>query len=307
MKLLEEKLISISENDYGMVFLDDKSIEEDPYAENILNHGELFCPEKLFCLDMPLGQCHQNVANVFKNNENQDGDRLFTGYTQQYSGGGWMQHSWIVDKDGFVVESTSRDDYPQYFGIELKGENLDVFLDIWCDEALKEKSSIKEFLNNKIIISESEIAELKEDVLNLYFDEDDFQAHLDNKINELKNMEDKVKLNRVIFVNDLKDINLNELGKHWTMDKSTFDSEFLNYLKYECNGEEIKGKPFIISATFDKSDIDYKMTINQYMLNPNENEIFIKKNNAHQTINEIFEIDMNGNKVQNNKNKKIKP
>ena len=40
--------------------------------------------------------------------------------TQQYKGGGWMQHSWIVDKDGLIVESTNSDTYPQYFGIEHK-------------------------------------------------------------------------------------------------------------------------------------------------------------------------------------------
>jgi hypothetical protein len=152
MNELEKKLISMSENDYGYALpSNDDGIKEplelDPYAEKIFQQGLLFKPEKMFCLDMPLGQCHQNVANVFANNENEEGDKLYTGYTQQYQGGGWMQHSWIVDKEGFIVESTSSDTYPQYFGIELKDEDLGLFLENWSDQ--NKKNEIQDFLKSK--------------------------------------------------------------------------------------------------------------------------------------------------------------
>ena len=62
MNELEQKLISMSENDYGYsLYSDDNGnetpLELDPYAEKILQKGQLFKPEKMFCLDMPLGKC----------------------------------------------------------------------------------------------------------------------------------------------------------------------------------------------------------------------------------------------------------
>ena len=160
MNELEQKLISMSENDYGYsLYSDDNGnetpLELDPYAERILKKGQLFKPKKMFCLDMPLGKCHQNVANVFANNEQEEGDKLYTGYTQQYQDGGWMQHSWIVDKDGLIVESTNSDTYPQYFGIELKGKDLDLFLDIWSEQ--NNKNEIQDFLKSKNNINKNKI------------------------------------------------------------------------------------------------------------------------------------------------------
>lgn len=66
-----------------------------------------------------------------------------------------MQHSWIVDKDGFIVESTNSDTYPQYFGIELKGKDLDLFLDIWSEQ--NNKNEIQDFLKSKNNINKNKI------------------------------------------------------------------------------------------------------------------------------------------------------
>lgn len=156
MNKLEEKLISLSENDYGFaLYCDEEGNEEklefDPYSNNIIKNGVLFQPKKMFCLDMPTGECHQNVAKVFHHNEQEEGDKLYTGYTQQYTAGGWMQHSWIVDKEGLVVESTSNNSFPQYFGIELKGQDLELFINIWSDfdNDNVHSEDVTQFLKNK--------------------------------------------------------------------------------------------------------------------------------------------------------------
>ena len=70
MNELEQKLISMSENDYGYsLYSDDNGnetpLELDPYAEEILKNGKLFKPEKMYCLDTPLAHCHQNYVLIF--------------------------------------------------------------------------------------------------------------------------------------------------------------------------------------------------------------------------------------------------
>jgi hypothetical protein len=106
------------------------------YLSDIILKSEIFDVRGavVALCDMPMGECHQNIASIYNDpDEFQDGDRIFTGYAiNDYCGvlGEWFPHSWIVDKDGKIVESFNIS-MAAYVGFELKDEMLYDFISCW--------------------------------------------------------------------------------------------------------------------------------------------------------------------------------
>jgi hypothetical protein len=102
--------------------------------------------------------------------------------------------------------------------------------------------------------------------------------YLDSQINYLSNiLDDNLTLYRAIFVDSERSINLLNIGNHWVENESLGDDDhFLDYLKNECMGEILEGDAYIIKAIFKPGDVDVMMTLAQNLLNPHEEEIFIK-------------------------------
>jgi SAM-dependent methyltransferase len=103
---------------------------------------------------------------------------------------------------------------------------------------------------------------------------DDAEDYLNDRISFLDDIEN-IELYRVVFLKNIESLNTLKLGKHWTPDLYSLDESFIEYLQHECSGETISGKPFILKATYNKSSINFKTTLFQNLINPDEDEIFI--------------------------------
>lgn len=100
---------------------------DDLFIQELMSQGKGFKAhetEVLLC-DMPHGRCHLNVLEALE-----DGETIYTGYAQiaypDGIGGDWFSHSWIVGKNGEIVETFSQH-FPCYFGVPLQGEELKIF------------------------------------------------------------------------------------------------------------------------------------------------------------------------------------
>lgn len=128
----------------------------------------------------------------------------------------------------------------------------------------------------KINISKQDAIQFYHAYTNKQIMEFELNDYIDNLFNKIKSIEDTVDVQRIIFIENKKEINSLALGNHWVDSDFYFTDDFVNYLKYECNGEEILGKPYLLTATFNVSSIDAENTIYQNLHNPSEEEIFIK-------------------------------
>jgi hypothetical protein len=120
------------------------------------------------------------------------------------------------------------------------------------------------------------IDNFRDEFLHLYFDEQDLQEHIDDKTTELENLSGEITLFRVIFLEKENDLNVEELGNHWVEDVSVLDKSLLEYLQHESSGETIAGEPFLIEAIFNSDSVNKILSLNQYLYNPNEEELYIR-------------------------------
>lgn len=122
--------------------------------------------------------------------------------------------------------------------------------------------------------------ELRDNLEDLYLDEQDFEENFEYVFDRFDDIESVVELNRVVVLERISALNINNLGNHWVDDPSIIDNDFIDYLRHECSGETIIGTPYIISANFRRTDIDIETSIRKYMENPNENEIYLKSGSS---------------------------
>lgn len=133
-----------------------------------------------------------------------------------------------------------------------------------------------------------------ENHIDSFMDEDDFNDHFDEIVDKLNNLDDVVTLHRVVFIEDISQLNTNNLGSFWVEDEDVIlDEHFRDYLQNECNGERIEGTPFQIEAKFKKEDIEFELNVYQYLLNPQEEEITIKENAKPVGKVEVFDCENN--------------
>lgn len=159
------------------------------------------------------------------------------------------------------------------------------------------------------MLTDEKIEQLREECLenhiHSYFDEDDLNEKFDEIIDTLKDLDEEITLHRVVFLKDVSDLNKSNLGEFWVQDESLIEEDdFKEYLQHECNGETIEGTGFQIEAIFKKEDVDIEMNIEQYMLNPNEEEITIKPNAKPIGDIKIFDCENNKYIEEQTKNKR---
>lgn len=110
-----------------------------------------------------------------------------------------------------------------------------------------------------------------------FSDKEEAADHLDGRIRFLESLDPIITLYRVVILESINDLRIDELGQHWTNDEDVLDEHMIDYLKFECNGEEIPGKPYLLKAEFPVSCIDIEMTLAQNLLNPHEEELFLSR------------------------------
>lgn len=108
-----------------------------------------------------------------------------------------------------------------------------------------------------------------------FHDEESAREHLDDVVNNFNNLPDPVTLYRLIFLGKKSDLNKNELGSHYVLNKqrlirSHYDKMLYDYSKFE------NAKPYILTISSNKNKIDFDETISNNLMYPHEEEITLK-------------------------------
>lgn len=110
-----------------------------------------------------------------------------------------------------------------------------------------------------------------------FSDKNEASDYLDDKIRYLQLLPSIITLYRVVMLESINDLRIELLGQHWTNNEDVLDEHMVDYLKFECNGEEIPGNPYLLKAEFPISCINMEMTLVQNLLNPHEEEFFLSR------------------------------
>ncbi|MTD47152.1 hypothetical protein GKE82_23405 [Conexibacter sp. W3-3-2] len=95
----------------------------DPEMDQLLRDGLLTDPPRAVLLRGAAHGCHANAAFLVQAGR---AHTLATGWALS-DDGLWRQHSWALDRDGLIIETT--EPRQQYFGVELTGPALQQFVE----------------------------------------------------------------------------------------------------------------------------------------------------------------------------------
>jgi len=115
------------------------------------------------------------------------------------------------------------------------------------------------------------------------FDEKEAKNELKYHLNRVKNLPKTLTGYRILVVNDEKDINLDEIGTHFSENRQ----ELLQNHSF-CTG--CGEKYYLITAKIPKNEVDLQETLRNNILYPNENEITVKNKGKNVKIVKIEEI-----------------
>ena len=115
------------------------------------------------------------------------------------------------------------------------------------------------------------------------FDEKEAKNELKYHLNRVKNLPKTLTGYRILVVNDEKDINLDEIGTHFSENKV----ELLSNHSF-CTG--CGDKYYLITAKIPKNEVDLQETLQNNILYPNEHEISVKNKGKNVKIVKIEQI-----------------
>jgi len=116
--------------------------------------------------------------------------------------------------------------------------------------------------------------DLKNTIIN--FMKTDFSMDNNGKLFGVENFPETINLYRLIQVDNPNNINIDNLGIHWTLNRKTlYNDNFLGQIGISFDSKE---DLYIIEGVFNKKQIDIISTIIHQMSNEIENEITTYKN-----------------------------
>jgi hypothetical protein len=133
---------------------------------------------------------------------------------------------------------------------------------------------LSEIINKKTLIST---------LKSMDFDQKEAENEVEYYLKWAKNLPKTQKGYRILVVNDKKDINLEEIGSHFSKNRS----ELLSNHSF-CTG--CGEKYYLITAEIPKNEVDIEETIKNNILYPNEMEITVKNKGKNVKILKIQEI-----------------
>jgi hypothetical protein len=105
---------------------------------------------------------------------------------------------------------------------------------------------------------------------------EDAEEHLDSLLNwNYKNLPNEIYLYRILFINDKNDLNISNLGHHWTLYYDNIDDD--DWIDMIEQTNDSQGDIYVLRAKFYFNDIDQEATLKNNILFPNEEEITLKK------------------------------
>ena len=132
---------------------------------------------------------------------------------------------------------------------------------------------------SEIISKKTLISTLK----SMDFNQKEVENEVEYYLKWAKNIPKTQKGYRILVVNDKKDINLDEIGSHFSKNRS----ELLSNHSF-CTG--CGEKYYLITAEIPKNEVDIEETIKNNILYPNEMEITVKNKGKNVKILKIQEI-----------------
>tara|TARA_R110000868_G_scaffold84_13_gene930 strand:+ start:14635 stop:15075 length:441 start_codon:yes stop_codon:yes gene_type:complete len=132
---------------------------------------------------------------------------------------------------------------------------------------------------SEIISKKTLISTLK----SMDFSQKEVENEVEYYLKWVKNLPKTQKGYRILVVNDKKDINLDEIGSHFSTNKV----ELLSNHSF-CVG--CGDKYFLITSEIPKNEVDIEESIKNNILYPNENEITVKNKGKNVKILSIQEI-----------------
>jgi len=132
---------------------------------------------------------------------------------------------------------------------------------------------------SEIISKKTLIATLK----SMDFTQKEAENEVEYYLKWVKNIPKTQKGYRILVVNDKKDINLDEIGSHFSKNRT----ELLSNHSF-CTG--CGEKYYLITAEIPKNEVDIEETIKNNILYPNEMEITVKNKGKNVKILKIQEI-----------------
>lgn len=101
------------------------------------------------------------------------------------------------------------------------------------------------------------------------FNDEDIKYELKGLISHIESLPQTIKLYRIIYADDLSEIDKNLLGSHYSNNKR----ELINSHSYTTGYGDYK---YLFTVEANKEMIDFVQTISNNILYPNENEITLK-------------------------------
>lgn len=151
-----------------------------------------------------------------------------------------------------------------------------------------EYNHVSDATKDEYIMSENNHSQYIElGVKNSFNSVEQSSEHLKKILKLLKSLPNTLKLYRVIFVKNKKDINTVEPGSHYALDKKNLEMSHHN--------KSGNGIPFILTVTCPKSLIDIDFTIKTRMIYSNEDEIALKNKGRGAKIVDISPFISNDN------------
>jgi hypothetical protein len=133
------------------------------------------------------------------------------------------------------------------------------------------------------MFSKKQISYLKDTLETMGFSGEDINIELENLIYHIKNISETITLYRILKVDSKKDIDLDELGSHYSTNKEDLLSSH-----YYVTG--IGEGTFLVTVETDKGQIDFFETIYNNILYPNEQEVTLKDKGRGVKIKSIKKI-----------------
>ena len=133
------------------------------------------------------------------------------------------------------------------------------------------------------MFTKEQLNRLKELLKSMGFEDNDIKTELKGLKKHLENLPEEIKLYRIINVDDKSDINLKQLGSHYSHSKK----DLLDSHTFAAGHGD---KKFLITVNAKKSQIDLFSTLENNILYPNEQEITLKNKGKGVEIVSIKEI-----------------
>lgn len=128
-----------------------------------------------------------------------------------------------------------------------------------------------------------------DDLVSTGYEEDMYEMILKDIVNMLSSLPKKIKLYRILFLNNINDFDEDAIGSHYSLNKNNLIQSMSSVLSQGAIGD----KMFLVTVMVDKDMIDIDETISNNIRYPHEEEITLKNKGRGIQVLNIVEVNTN--------------